>query len=553
MVLLTGQDPVVIVQLAERIAREVPGARITGVLHEPWAPRGVSHRIRTFLRNLGEPGFLPYAGSRIVAGLQGLLIDAGHRLLRVLHAAPLQPNGSGHLDLPGLELWLAAHGARLHVTRDMHSPAALQFVKELRPDLGIVFGTRILKPELFEIPRLGSINIHKRKVPDYRGGGDIGLWELLDGQKELGVTVHRVAVKLDAGDIVRSAVIPIEPLDTLESLGLKADVVGIDLLVQATADFAAGTARPVPQQGTGRMFRTPKPWQLRRHRQQIERMRPQRPYPAKRPLWKLLARVAVLGPRAALRNRAYRRRAAFPVVIFYHHVVADRPHSMGTSTDLFRRQVRYLRRHYRIASLAEALEMLRAGRVEAPTVVLTFDDGYADNYLNVRAVTEPLGLSATFFVCSEHIETGRPFAHDLKAGDLSFAPFTWDQVRTLRRHGYLIASHTRTHFDCGSTDEARLRHEIVDARREIEAELGEPVPWFSFPWGHPQQMSSVAVQIARSHYDFVFSACGGTNPPDPGNVRWHLRRISHPGNLLELELSLQSLLELHPAGERLSF
>ena len=553
VVLITGQPPDSIARLAERIARDVPGARITGVLQEQSNPKRLPQRIRNFARNLRDAAFLPYVASRFTGRFLEMLKEAGHRTLRVLHAAPRQPNGVPEVERIGLERWLAERGAGLLRTRNPHTAESLQFVRDLQPDLGIVFGTRILKPELFEIPRHGSINIHKRKVPDYRGGGPIALWELLDDRTEIGVTVHRVAVKLDAGDIIRAATIPVEPFDTLESLGLKADVVGTDLLVLATADYASGAVSAVQQQGTGRTFRTPPAHQMRKLRRALARRRPAHRYPSSRPAWKLWARILALGPGAVLRNRRQRRQAGFPVVILYHHVITDRPHSLGMSTAQFRRHVDYLTRHYRILSLDDAVAALRTGRIDAPTVVLTFDDGHADNYLNVRAVTEPLGVPVTFFVCSHYIETGEPFAHDIRAGDAGFAPMTWDQVRTLRAGGHGFGSHTRTHFNCGSTDRKLLEREIIDSRAELERALGEPVPFFSFPWGHPPQMSAPAVEIALASYDCIFSACGGVNAPDAANLRKHLLRCSHPDNLMEMELLLQSLLELDPLGAKLTF
>src|SRR5262249_40171457 len=151
----------------------------------------------------------------------------------------------------------AAGGGRLFITSDLHALETLEAVRTMRPDLGIVYATRILKPELFEIPRLGSINIHQRKVPDYRGGGPIGLWDLLDRQKETGVTVHRVPHRVATGPIVHATTIPIESYDTLQSLALKADVVGTDLLVRSISDFAHGLVQERPQQAAARTFRNP--------------------------------------------------------------------------------------------------------------------------------------------------------------------------------------------------------------------------------------------------------------------------------------------------------
>ena len=64
---------------------------------------------------------------------------------------------------------------------------------------------------------MGSINLHKGKAPIYRGMPP-GFWELYDGATTAGVTVHHVATKLDAGDIVDTGEVAISPRDTPDSL-----------------------------------------------------------------------------------------------------------------------------------------------------------------------------------------------------------------------------------------------------------------------------------------------------------------------------------------------
>ena len=112
-------------------------------------------------------------------------------------------------------------------------------------------------------------------------------------------------------------------------------------------------------------------------------------------------------------------------------------------------------------------------------------------------------------------------------------------------------SHTITHFDRGSTDEARLRTEIVSARAVLEEKLGRPVESFSFPWGLGKNMSPPAVALARASYTNVFSACNGFNLPAPD--RWHFYRSPYPYDTFELELQIQQMLELDPEGPRLGF
>src|ERR1019366_4414389 len=318
--------------------------------------------------------------------------------------------------------------------------------------LGLVFGTRILKPVLFEIPKQGSINIHKRKVPDYRGGGAVGLWELLDDQKEIGVTVHRVEAKVDAGGVIRSVLIPIEPFDDLESLALKADVVGADLIVAAIRDFAMGTVTETLQTGPGKLFRSPAAEDLLQMKKKLAARHEGDDNPFRRPAWKLLAKSLLYAAPVTVRNWRHRRQGDYPVMILYHHLVSDRPHRLGVSTAYFLRQANYLLRHYRVVSLSQAVELVRKGGVKVPPVAITFDDGYADNFVNLRAITEETGLPIAYFISTEHISSGREFAHDQLFHEPGFLPNTWVQIEFLKRCGYEIGRHTRNHADCGSAD-----------------------------------------------------------------------------------------------------
>lgn len=227
-------------------------------------------------------------------------------------------------------------------------------------------------------------------------------------------------------------------------------------------------------------------------------------------------------------------------MVLYHHLVSDRPHRFGVSTSYFLRQVNYLLRHYRIVSLSEAVRLIREGPVTMPTVAITFDDGYADNYVNLRAVSEETGVPIGYFVATEHISSGKEFAHDEQFTEHGFPPNTWEQVQFLQHSGYEIGSHTRNHADCGSVDEAFLRSEIAGALEDLTAKLS-PTPHFSFPFGMPQNISPPAAEIACSHYPNVFSAYGGGNfHSQPQRI---MKRGNFPHTVWELELQLQSVLQ----------
>ena len=539
VVIFTSVPPRSVARIMERIRREAPEAQVVGVLYERRPPKTRQQRLQFRRKKITRPAYWRYSMHRILAKASARLTSLLDAVIRFVHAAPKWPNRRAPYDLDELQADCNASGTELFITPDIHSPESLDFVRRLNPDLGLVFGTGILKPVLFELPKQGSINIHKRKVPDYRGGGAVGLWELLDDQKEIGVTIHRVEAKVDVGAVVQSAVIPIEPFDDLESLSLKAEVVGGDLIVAAIRDFANGTVTETPQSGPGKLFRRPTDEDLLQMKKKLAARRRVKTSHFRWPLWKLFLKSVLNAPKLAIRNRKHRQNADFPVMILYHHLVSDRSHRLGVSTVYFLRQVKYLLRHYRVVSLSEAIELVRKGGVNVPTVAITFDDGYADNFVNLRAVTEETGVPIAYFISTEHISNGREFAHDHVASEYGFTPNTWPQIEVLQGCGYEIGSHTRNRADCGSTDVQFLRDEIIGSGEDIQRRLGT-TPHFSFPFGLPENISAPAAEIACASYKNVFSAYRGGNFHQ--DARRILRRSGFPKTLWELELQLQSVL-----------
>jgi peptidoglycan/xylan/chitin deacetylase (PgdA/CDA1 family) len=515
------------------------------VLYETERPGlTLSRRLWRILKLLPDPQFLAFLWHKVAAAFASAVELAVDQALRFIHAAPRHPNAPP----PSLETVISTWGARgvkFHVTSDVHGPESLRFVESLDADIGLIYATRILKPSLYSIPRRGSINIHKHKLPDYRGSGAPGLWELRDGCAVQTITVHRVVPQVDAGAVLMERAFPIEPFDTLESLQLKSDVIGVDVIVDVLRDEHLGQLAECQQPAGGRVYKGLQPHQVYALERKIRAAR-RRWRPAySRPLAKLLPRLLVL-PLLAIRNHRRRRTRRCPVIILFHHLVCDRPKHMGIPTAQYARQVSYLKRHYRIVSLPEAVALLQRGEVDVPTVVLTLDDGYAENLTGLRAVAECEGVPVTICVCTRHVSDRSELAHDLTRSERGFASMGWSDVRFLDRHGVTIASHTRTHFNCGTGDYATLAAEIVSSKCDLESELGHPIDVFAFPRGRPENISTLAYQMALQNYPVVMSAAGGSNT-GPMTFPMHLRRFSHPDSVLELEFQLQEILDRPPA------
>ena len=157
------------------------------------------------------------------------------------------------------------HRAPFYALDDYHSQHSITLMRAAESDLGILLGTNILRESVFQIPRLGSINLHQGFAPYYRGGPSV-FWELSNGEREVGLTVHYVAPKVDTGDIVLQRTIPLE-YDYSYQLNYQAFIDDYceklklpcaTLLADAVSMIADGTAARIPQDSNlGQRYRLP--------------------------------------------------------------------------------------------------------------------------------------------------------------------------------------------------------------------------------------------------------------------------------------------------------
>ncbi|HEX8338231.1 MAG TPA: formyltransferase family protein [Pyrinomonadaceae bacterium] len=102
----------------------------------------------------------------------------------------------------------AARGVPFHLVANYHTEEAAGLLRGAQADLGVIYGTNIIRESVFRIPRLGSINLHQGLAPFYRGGPPV-FWELYNGEREVGLTVHFVAAKVDTGEILLQETAPL--------------------------------------------------------------------------------------------------------------------------------------------------------------------------------------------------------------------------------------------------------------------------------------------------------------------------------------------------------
>ena len=145
---------------------------------------------------------------------------------------------------------------RIVCVDDLHAKRVVDEVRELAPDLGLVYGGPILKSSLFEIPAHGTLGIHHGAVPAYRGKKTT-FWAVYNEEATAGVTIQRLGRGVDTGDVVKAGSVRIDgrlPASVFRDL----ESLGVDLYVAAVLEVRDGTAEYQPQRGPpGRLYRDP--------------------------------------------------------------------------------------------------------------------------------------------------------------------------------------------------------------------------------------------------------------------------------------------------------
>ncbi len=165
-----------------------------------------------------------------------------------------------------LENYTAENNIPFFKVADFHDAATIDLIKSVNADLGILYGTNIIKETVFSIPRLGSINLHQGLAPLYRGGPTV-FWELFNGEKSVGITIHFVAAKVDTGDIILQKTIPLDydysryNLDWesfLKDFRFSLKQPSIEMIVAAVKQISEGKEQRTKQDTTlGKRYRLP--------------------------------------------------------------------------------------------------------------------------------------------------------------------------------------------------------------------------------------------------------------------------------------------------------
>jgi methionyl-tRNA formyltransferase len=182
-------------------------------------------------------------------GLRALLGE-GHEVVGVV-TQPDRPAGRGRqLRASAIKMLAQEEDIPLLQPERARGGEFLAQLRTLAPDLSVVIAYgQILKPDILELPPLGSINVHASLLPALRGAAPIN-WAIIRGHAETGVTIMRMVEALDAGPIILQIVEPIAADESASDLWTRLSEIGAAALVEALALIEAGAQEERAQDET---------------------------------------------------------------------------------------------------------------------------------------------------------------------------------------------------------------------------------------------------------------------------------------------------------------
>ncbi len=159
-------------------------------------------------------------------------------------------------------------------------------------------------------------------------------------------------------------------------------------------------------------------------------------------------------------------------VLMYHHVENTSIKELNTVTPKdFERQMKFLKKYdYNVISVQEYIQAKREGiKLSRKTVVITFDDGFQDNYINAFPILKKLEFPAMIFVITDMI------------GRQNF--LSWPQIYEMEKSGVMIGSHTRRHAYLPNVPEGLVQEEVQGSKEILEKKLGHKIDFIAYPSG----------------------------------------------------------------------
>jgi len=180
-----------------------------------------------------------------VASLDAL-VKAGCNIVGVI-TAPDKPGGRGmQLQQSAVKKYAVENKLQVLQPEKLKNPEFLESLKALKADLQIVVAFRMLPEVVWNMPSMGSVNLHGSLLPQYRGAAPIN-WAVINGENETGVTTFKLKHEIDTGDILLQRSFPINEDDTVGTVHDTMKEIGAAVLVETVKGLVDGSIEERPQ------------------------------------------------------------------------------------------------------------------------------------------------------------------------------------------------------------------------------------------------------------------------------------------------------------------
>ncbi len=167
------------------------------------------------------------------------LLDSGHNIVGVV-TNPDKPAGRGRkIQESPVKKFAVEKGLKVLQPEKFRNPEFLSELKELKADLQVVVAFKMLPEVVWDMPKIGTINLHASLLPHYRGAAPLN-WVIINGEKRTGVTTFILKHEIDTGNIIFSEAVEIGDDETVGELHDKLMNVGSELLVKTVDAIESG-------------------------------------------------------------------------------------------------------------------------------------------------------------------------------------------------------------------------------------------------------------------------------------------------------------------------
>lgn len=174
------------------------------------------------------------------------LLKAGCTIVGVI-TAPDKPAGRGmKMNESAVKKYALEHDLHILQPEKLKAPVFLEELRALQADLQIVVAFRMLPESVWNMPPMGSVNLHGSLLPQYRGAAPIN-WVIINGEKTTGVTTFKLKHEIDTGDILLQESFPIGENETAGEVHDRMKAIGAALLLRTVQGLAAGDLKEIPQ------------------------------------------------------------------------------------------------------------------------------------------------------------------------------------------------------------------------------------------------------------------------------------------------------------------